>query len=76
METIYISVYDKRLDEMGIETEDEYVPFNFKADKLIGYWVAYNKDSPAEIMVYIGGNTFVAEYNEENIKLLDGLLEN
>ena len=75
MKTLFISVINHKLDELGIDQEDCWVPFIFNPKELIGYWIVEEGDSSVEIMVYIGGHKFVVKYNEETISELNEILE-
>ena len=75
METIKISIIDTRLDDMGIDSKDEWVDFKFKPKDLIDYWVIPpdEGEEPIEIKVYIGGSSFVSPMDELN--KIDQILE-
>ena len=76
MKTILISVINHHLDDLGIEQEDNWQPFYFKPEELIGYWVVEEEDGvPEEIMVYIGAHKFVVQYSEEIVNELNEILE-
>jgi hypothetical protein len=73
METIKISVLNTKLEDLGIEQDDEFVDFYFNKNSLLGYWIVQPED-PLEIMVYIGGHKFITPFEIETITKLNKML--
>lgn len=81
METLKISIYNKYLDELGVEQEDQYTDFNFNRKDLLGYWIVREDDgkyleegTPIEIMFYLSGHKFITPYKKSTINLFNDIL--
>src|SRR5512137_2827607 len=75
MESLRIYVTNTRLEELGIDQEDEEADFFFRSKDLIGYWIVKDDDGiPSDIMFYVGAGKFVTKYSKDNIDKLYRIL--
>jgi len=71
--TIQISVIDVKMDDLGIEQPEKFVPFHFNANNFYGYWIVQD-EHPVEICFYVGGNKFFTSYSAKAVELFESLL--
>lgn len=73
--TIPIYLVNNKLEDLGIESEDEFADFHFDTSCFFGYWIVKDDEGkPIELMTYIGGQKFVTPYSEKTINLFETIL--
>jgi hypothetical protein len=76
MAQIKIQTINGKLEDLGIEQKPSYENFHFRESALSGYWIGTSKYDSEErvITFYVGNETFICKYTEENIRLLESIL--
>lgn len=76
METIQISIINTKLEDLGLDQDDEYTDLHFRPKELMGYWIVKDGDEEPEICAYIGAHKFFLKYTQENEEKLHRILTN